>query len=149
MHQQVRTRVATTEAPGAMNADNGGIVALLRVLRDADVNMQAAGGRELNGRGEFVFSVHHGDENPDETTQRAVEALQKAGYRPYTVKPRVCEVNDETGGLLGCLEEVEARGDQVAEIHIGTGSPVPIQVVTRRHLDEADRGGGYGADAAG
>ena len=147
MHQQVRTRVTTTEGPGAMS-QQGGIVALLTVLRDADVNMQAAGGTDLNGRGEFVFSVHHGDENPDETTERAIDALRKAGYRPYTIEPHVCEVRDETGGLLGCIEEMQARGDEVVEIHVGTGTPVPIQIVTRRHLDEANRGGEYDAKTA-
>lgn len=139
MHQQVRTSTTLREGPGADTAQ-GGIVQLLTVLRDGGVNMQAASGTNLNRGGEFVFSVHHGDEDPDGPTREAVALLERHGYRPYVIEPHVCEVEDQPGGLLGCIQEIEAEGDEIVEIHVGTGSPVPIQIVTRRHL-EGSKGG--------
>jgi hypothetical protein len=147
MHQQVRTSPIRTGGQG-LGADydanqetgRGGVVELLGVLREAGINMQAAGGMNLDQKdAEFVFSVHHGDEDPDASTAEAVALLKSKGYKPYVIEPNVCEVEDEPGGLLGCIERIEARGDAVVEIHVGTGSPVPIQIVTRRHLEAARR----------
>jgi hypothetical protein len=69
-----------------------------------------------------------------------VALLRKNNYDPDVIEPHVCEVNDEAGELLRCIQEVEARGAEVVEIHVGTGSPVPIQIVTRQHLEEGRRG---------
>ena len=144
MHQQVRTSTTTkSSGPGAMAANQGSVIDILRILRDGEVNLQAAGGCDLDGRGEFVFSVHHGDDDPDGPTQRAVELLEAKGYQPYVIEPHVCEVGDEAGALLGCIEEIEGRGDDIAEIHVGTGSPVPVQIVTRSQL-----AGGRGESAS-
>jgi hypothetical protein len=150
MHQQVRTTTTRKEGPGADTARSG-LVELLEVLEKAGVNMQAAGGSELDGGGEFVFSVHHGDEDPDGPTQDAIAALEKASYEPYVAEPHVCEVNDEPGELLRCIRKIRDKGAQIAEIHVGTaeGGRVPVQVVTREQFDAARSGrrgrGGYTA----
>jgi hypothetical protein len=51
MHQQVRTTTTKSGSgspgPGAM-ADEGGIADILHILVDAGVNLQSAGGRDLD-----------------------------------------------------------------------------------------------------
>jgi hypothetical protein len=134
MHQQVRTSPTRTGGPGA-DAEPGGVTEILRILRDADVNLQTAGGRDLDQKGEFVFAVHHDDDDPDRPAQEAAELLQREGFtdaRPVFV--RSCDVRDEPGGLLGCLERIETEeGEPIYELFVGTSEDkvVPIQVTTR------------------
>ena len=140
MHQQVRTSPTRTSGPGAMAANGGSVLDILGILSDAGVNLQSVGGSGLDGDGEFVFSVHHEDDDPDGPTEAAVALLERNGYRPYVVRPHVCEVRDDAGALLSCIKDSAGR-DDIAELHVGTGDPVPVQVVTRQQLDEGRRGG--------
>jgi hypothetical protein len=140
MHQQVRTSPSKRDAPGAMAANDGSFLDILGILGDAGLNLQSVGGSELDGEGEFVFSVHHEDDDPDRPTDEAVALLERNGYRPYVVRPHVCEVSDDAGSLVSCIKESVGRED-IAELHVGTGTPVPVQVVTRQRLDEGRRGG--------
>ena len=140
MHQQVRTSPTRTSGPGAMAANDGSLLDILGILGDAGLNLQSVGGSELDGDGEFVFSVHHEDDDPDGPTDEAVALLERNGYRPYVVRPHVCEVEDDSGALVSCIKESVGRAD-IAELHVGTGQPVPVQVVTRQQIDEGRRGG--------
>jgi hypothetical protein len=140
MHQQVRTPVTKTGSgspgPGAM-ADRGSIVDILHILVDAGVNLQAAGGRDLDRNGDFVFSVHHEGED-DGPAEEAVALLQEHGYRgARAVHAHTCSVADEPGGLLGCIERIEATDGPVYEIFVGTPDAdggIPVQITTRKDV---------------
>jgi hypothetical protein len=138
MHQQVRTDTTKTDAPGAAWADSGSVVDILRILSDAGVNLQAAGGRDLDRGGEFVFAVYHDgeDEGPAE---EAAKLLRENGYgTARVVSARSCFVEDEPGGLLGCVEEMERTDGPVYEIFVGTpeeGRGVPVQITTRKDVE--------------
>jgi hypothetical protein len=134
MHQQVRTSPTRTGGPGA-DAERGGVTEILRILRDAEVNLQTAGGRDLDRKGEFVFAVHHGEDDPDRPGEEAAELLRQNGFTDArTVKARFCDVQDEPGGLHGCIERIEAEeGEPIYEIFVGTPEDdvIPIQLTTR------------------
>jgi hypothetical protein len=137
MHQQVRTSTKKTGSgspgPGAM-ADEGSLVDILQQLREGGVNLQAAGGRDLDGDGEFVFAVHHGTELVGGPAQEAADLLNKLGYDARVVDVHHCVVSDRTGGLLECLEKIEGSGDEAYEIFVGTRGEydgIPIQITTR------------------
>ena len=82
--------------------------------------------------------MHHGpkEEDPDRPTREAVRLLERNGYRPYVIEPRQCDVQDQPGGLLGCIRDIQDSGDEIAEIHVGTGDPVPVQIVTRSQIED-------------
>ena len=141
MHQQVRTSPTKTGSgsagPGAQ-ADEGSIVDILQILVDARVNLQSAGGSDLDNRGDFVFAVHH-DDDDDRPNNEAARLLREYGYRARVVNVHHCYVNDEPGGLLGCIKKFEAADGPIAEIFVGTpneNGEVPVQITTRRALDE-------------
>lgn len=136
MHQQVRLSTKKTGSgsagPGAM-ADEGGLVDILRILVDNGVNLRSAGGRDLDDGGELVFSVHHddGDDTPDE---KVAALLTEHGYGARAVPAHYCSVADEPGGLLGCIEKIEASDGPVYEIFVGTpeaDDDIPVQLTTR------------------
>ena len=139
MHQQVRTTSTKSGSgspgPGAM-ADRGGIVDILQILVDAGVNLQAAGGRDLDRGGEFVFAVHHEDED-DGPGEEAAALLRERGYgNARTVHVHECSVADEPGGLLGCIQEIE-QTDGVYEIFVGTpdaNGRITAQITTRKDV---------------
>jgi hypothetical protein len=142
MHQQVRTSTKKTGSgspgPGA-KADEGGLVDILTILSDAGVNMRSAGGRDLDTGGEFVFTVHHDDDDlgPGE---EAVKLLRDAGYKSArSVRAHYCSVADEPGGLLGCIQDVEATDGPVYEIFVGTPDAdggIPVQLTTRSSVED-------------
>ena len=141
MHQQVRTSTTKTGSgsagPGA-KADEGGVGDILQVLVDARVNLQSAGGCDLDQRGDFVFAVHH-DGDDDRPNQEAARLLREQGYRARVVNVHHCYVNDEPGGLLGCIRKIEAADGPVSEIFVGTPNSegeIPVQLTTRRALEE-------------
>jgi len=146
MHQQVRT--SPTRAPGAQGPD-GGIVEILTILRDAGFNLQMAGGHDFDQGGEFVFAVYHeegsddeeGSDHPDDPNTKARDVLRENGYRARVVRAHECNVANEPGGLLGCLERIEAEDGAISEIFVGVGDQdnVPIQITTRRALEETPR----------
>jgi hypothetical protein len=146
MHQQVRTTSTKSGSgspgPGAM-ADKGGIVDILHILVDAGVNLQSAGGRDLDRGGDFVFSVHHeGDD--DEPAEEAARLLQEHGYRDArAIRSHYCSVADEPGGLLGCIERIEASDGPVYEIFVGTPDAdggIPVQITTRKDVFGGESG---------
>jgi hypothetical protein len=145
MHQQVRSSTTKSGSgspgPGAMN-DEGSLVDILTILRDADVgidlNLQAAGGRDLGDGGEFVFSVHHGAEDDDGPAEAAKKLLEDHGYKPRIVKTHTCVVSDERGNLLECIQQAEERQGPVHEIFVGTQGDydgIPIQITSRKAVE--------------
>ena len=52
------------------------LLAFLEVLAEADINIEAAGGSNIERGGEFAFAVAHGQED------QAMAVLEDAGYRP-------------------------------------------------------------------
>jgi ACT domain-containing protein len=133
MHQQVRTSPSKRDAPGAMSRP-GSVLDILQILSEADVNLQTAGGRDLDRGGDFVFAVHH-DEGDDQPDREAAAILEKHGYRPRVVNVDVCNVADEPGGLLGCLQRIQERDGDIYELFVGTPDQrgnIPVQVTTRR-----------------
>ena len=137
MHQQVRTSTtksgSTSRGPGAM-ADEGGLVDILQILVDNGVNLRSAGGRDLDRGGEFVFTVHHEDDD-DGPGEKAAALLKEHGYgTARAVRAHHCSVHDEPGGLLGCIQKIEASGESVYEIFVGTpddDNEIPVQLTTR------------------
>jgi len=121
-------------------ADTGGIVDILRILVDAGVNLQAAGGRDLDRGGDFVFAVHHeGEDGDDGGADEAAALLQEHGYGDArVVHAHTCSVADEPGGLLGCIERIEASDGPVYEIFVGTpeaDGSIPVQITTRKDVE--------------
>ena len=145
MHQQVRTSTTKTgsgsRGPGAAWDDSGGLVDILTILRDARVNLQSAGGRDLDEGGEFVFSVHHdGDGDNGQGADEAARLLSDAGYDARAVTAHSCSVANEPGGLLGCIQKVEASDGSVYEIFVGTpdrDGGIPVQLTTRASVKGA------------
>ena len=141
MHQQVRTTSTKSGSgspgPGAM-ADEGGIVDILQILVDAGVNLQTAGGRDLDRGGEFVFAVHHEDED-DGPGEEAAALLRERGYgTARTVHVHECSVADEPGGLLGCIQDIERTDGPVYEIFVGTpdaDGSITVQITTRNDVE--------------
>ena len=146
MHQQVRTSTRKTgsdsDGPGAA-VDPGGLVDILRILEEADINLRTAGGRDLDDGGVFVFAVGHDGAEADNSSGRpseAVRLLRTAGYDAHDVKVRDCYVSDSPGALRRCIEEAEAESP-VYEIFVGTpekNGKIPLQITSR-----ADVGSDY------
>lgn len=135
MHQQVRTsttkRGSGSSGPGAM-ADEGGLVDILATLLDAEINLRTAGGRDLDRRGQFVFSVHH--EGDEDANRKAADLLNEAGYEADVYDVRSCVVSDRPGSLLQCIRETEEQRGPVYEIFVGTPDEdghIPLQLTTR------------------
>jgi hypothetical protein len=148
MHQQVRTSTTKTgsrsSGPGAM-ADEGGLVDILETLLSAGVNLRAAGGRDLDRKGEFVFAVHHGEDSDDQPGEDAAALLNEHGYDARAVYVHYCLVDDEPGSLLRCIQETEASEGPVYEIFVGTANAdgrIPLQITTRRSLGVEEKEAG-------
>lgn len=143
MHQQVRTmtRKAPSDSAGA-KPDEGSLIDILTLLKDT--NLRSAGGKDLDRRGEFVFSVHH-DDGDDTADQRACAVLKSKGYPAEVFQVKYCLVNDSEGALLECIEKTLAdTKEPVVELHVGTAEEsdgrVPVQIVTRSMIERGQAG---------
>lgn len=130
MHQQIRLRLAksgTQGTPGAMAADpvetdplevrRGALVRLLETLAESGYNLQSAGGRSIEGPGEFVFSI---DDEDHKTTQACAQFLRDKGYRGVRVlNVELCRISHRPGELARCLREVQKEGRSVHEVFVG------------------------------
>ena len=95
MHKQIRV------VPARSPAD---LKACLEVLAEAEINITAAGGSNLEQGGEFAFMVTDGQED------RAIELLRAAGYQPRDLDVSqeteegslvvTCWMSDQPGELL-------------------------------------------------
>ena len=143
MHQQVRTmtRKARSESAGA-KPDEGSLIDILTLLKET--NLRSAGGKDLDRRGEFVFSVHHAD-GDDTADQRACDILKGKGYPAEVFQVEYCLVDDQEGALLACIESTWPMMKQpVVELHVGTAEEsdgrVPVQIVTRSMIERGQAG---------
>ena len=101
MHQQIRT--APTQSPADLRA-------FLAVLKEANINIQAAGGSDIERGGEFAFSVADGTEDD------VVALLQQSGYRPRKVDVDHFVVTNEPGELLACVTKVAATNARLGRV---------------------------------
>ncbi len=113
MHQQIRT------VPARSPAD---LLIFLEVLANAGINMQSAGGSNLEEGGEFAFTVDHGQE------QEAIDVLLSEGFRPELVEVDTFTVEvDGPGKLLEAVAQVRslnnATGRVIRDITMGAPSP--------------------------
>lgn len=134
MHQQIRTKTATSPAD---------VEKLLGRLAEANVSLSAAGGGDLEFGGEFAFAVHHGME------EAAIAVLEEFRY-PYRIlgkeDPRltVCWMDDKKGELHRCIKEVADRnletGRIIRDLIIGVpgteGAPDPKQIPVQIYSEE-------------
>jgi hypothetical protein len=97
MHLQIRT------APALSPAD---LKAFLAVLEKAGINIEAAGGSDVEKGGEFAFAVAHGDEDA------AIKALEAEGYRPRMMEVYNDVLSNKPGELLRFVARVAGRNAQ-------------------------------------
>jgi hypothetical protein len=121
MHQQIRTKPALSPAD---------LQAFLALLAGAGINLESAGGSNIEGGGEFAFAVAHGQED------EAIALLRQAGYRPRLVDVDWCYVTNDVGQLLECIAGVTKTntraGKVIKEIALGVpeapGEPMRVQI---------------------
>lgn len=94
MHLQIRTVPALSPAS---------LEELLQVLEGAGINIEAAGGSDVEFGGEFAFAVAHREED------HAMAVLQDAGYRPRLVEVASCALTNEPGQLASCIASIAAN----------------------------------------
>ena len=119
MHQQIRT------VPAKSPAD---LAELLRVLKDHDVNLIAAGGGDVERGGEFAFAVAHGDE------AAAMQVLKDEGYVPRLVDVEHEVLDDRPGQLhrfvAKVAQENRRRGYVIRDVSVGVpdSEGIPVQI---------------------
>ena len=122
MHQQIRT------VPAQSPADLG---AFLKVLRDANINIIAAGGGDVERGGEFAFAVEDGGYDA------AMQALTDAGYKPRLVDVDHELLPDVPGALHGFVTKVtalnKARNWVIWDVSVGSaqGGKVLVQIYSK------------------
>ncbi len=109
MHQQIRSTPALSPAD---------LEAFLKVLAEKGINIEAAGGSNIELGGEFAFSVAHGAEKD------AMWELASRGYAVRLVEVHECPVTPgQPGELLRCVNEAkglaENEGKSIRDISIG------------------------------
>jgi hypothetical protein len=130
MHKQIRV------VPARSPAD---LQAFLEVLAAAGINIEAAGGSNVEQGGEFAFAVTDGQEAD------AIALLRDAGYQPRELDASVesedgavfttCWMTDEPGQLLACVTSVTdanvAAGRVIKDLSIGKSRAdgmIPVQI---------------------
>lgn len=120
MHAQARSKPAKSPAD---------LAAFLQVLANAGINIQSAGGSDLELGGEFAFGLEHddGDDGPYDT---AILALAKAGYSVRLVdsgdddRLQVYSVPNQPGKLFECVQDATDKNGTVRAIKdIAIGTP--------------------------
>ena len=120
MHLQIRT------VPAHSPAD---LAEFLRVLAEAGINIEIAGGSDVEFGGQFAFAVQDGQE------AEAMRVLQEALYEPQLVEVVTCMLSNEPGQLLACITDVAQSnaesGMAIRDISIGVPGEdgrIPVQV---------------------
>lgn len=108
MHLQIRTVPARSPAS---------LADFLSVLLENDINIESAGGHDIETGGVFLCSVAHGEED------RTIAALEAAGYRPHIVEVDTCALKNQPGQLLECIRTVSEKnqllGRAIRDISVG------------------------------
>jgi hypothetical protein len=140
MHMQVRamknagfSTADEGDRPEATTvATPGTLIRLLQLLADNGVNLKTAGGSRIEAAGQFVFALD--DDDDPEAPSRAAQLINDDGeWQAWVVEPFHCHTKDQPGGLLGCLQKIEAAGLVVDEIFVGTpeaDGSIPLQITT-------------------
>ena len=138
MHAQIRTKPARSPA---------NLAELLQVLKDAGINIEAAGGSNIEQGGEFAFAVAHGQED------KAIAILEEERYKPRLVRPVHNCVLDERAWRAAAVHHPrrstsnEATGPQDQghrgrRAHRGRPDPGPDLLRRRRGTSRAVGTGG-------
>ncbi len=119
MHLQIRARPSRSPAS---------LLDFLEVLEREGINIEAAGGSNVERGGEFAFAVAH------EQVQTAMDALAGAGYRPTLVAVETCWMTNAPGQLRACVArvtEINAEsGRLIKDLSIGVPDQdgrIPVQ----------------------
>ena len=109
MHQQIRSTPALSPAD---------LEAFLKVLAAKGINIEAAGGSDIELGGEFAFSVADGGEKD------ALWELASMGYKVRLVSVHAYPVDPtREGELLRCVQDAKAQpdneGKSIRDIAIG------------------------------
>jgi hypothetical protein len=112
----------------------GALEEILGVLQDGDFNIRSASGGKIELGGEFGFAVgRDGDEDHEQRTHAAVEALRGQGFDAHVVDVQTRLLDDGPGALRAFVAEVSAGGLLIEEIAVGTPSSdgkIPVQIYT-------------------
>ncbi len=126
MHLQIRT------VPAHSPAD---LVEFLRVLAEAEINIEIAGGSNVEFGGQFAFAVQEGQE------AEAMRVLQEARYEPQLVEVVDCMLTNEPGQLLACITSIAQSnaesGKAIRDISVGVPGEdglIPVQVYSEARL---------------
>ncbi len=130
MHLQIRA------IPARSPAD---LMAFLEVLAQAGINIEAAGGSNVEQGGDFAFAVTHGQED------EAIRILTDAGYQPRPIENDIanddgsdvttCWMTNAPGQLLACVAAVteanQLAGRVIKDLSIGApdaAGQIPVQI---------------------
>lgn len=119
MHLQIRATPAKSPAS---------LLDFLEVLEQAGINIEAAGGSNVERGGEFAFAVAH------DQVDAAMRALAGAGYKPSLAAVETCWMTNEPGQLRACVArvtEINAEsGRLIKDLSIGVPDEdgrIPVQ----------------------
>jgi hypothetical protein len=110
MHLQIRA--APVLSPPNLRA-------FLAVLDRAGINIEAAGGSDVEKGGEFAFAVEDGKE------QHAIRALEAERYHPRLVEVDFCWMPNNAGQLLACVSRVAEKNAKAGRVikDLAVGGP--------------------------
>ncbi len=119
MHLQIRAKPSRSPVS---------LLDFLEVLEQAGINIEAAGGSNVERGGEFAFAVAH------EQVDAAMRALAGAGYKPSLAAVETCWMTNEPGQLRACVArvtEINAEsGRLIKDLSIGVPDQdgrIPVQ----------------------
>lgn len=125
MHLQIRAKPSKSPVS---------LLDFLAVLAEADINILAAGGSDVERGGEFAFAVDH------DQVEKAMRTLAREGYKPSLVEVEVCWMTNEPGQLRDCVASVTevnaASGRSIKDISIGVPDQdgrIPVQFYSEGH----------------
>ena len=120
MHQQIRLAVPTSSPPN--------LEKVLQLLGDAEINITAVGGSNVEHGGEFGFAVDHDQQ------AAALAVLREAHLRPHVVDVTLCLLDNRPGALRDCISNANQGhrpGRLIRDIAVGVPEAdgrVPVQV---------------------
>jgi len=130
VHLQIRSKA--TKSPPDLRA-------FLEVLAEAEINIVAAGGSNVEQDGEFAFAVDHDME------EQAVAVLEQAGYQPRIVEVGTWFIDNSPGQLLGCVTEAseanQLTGRVIKDLSVGmpdADGRIPVQIYSELPLEVID-----------
>jgi len=142
MHLQVKTGTGGTgfadnDAEAVSRKyERGTFLDLLKVLREADINIRGASGSRIEFNGTFTFWAGRAewtDDQNDAETRRAADALNDAGYDARVYEVAHALLDDTPGALEDFIAAINGAGHFVEDILVSTpdaNGKIPVQVFT-------------------